>query len=1195
MRNHVRGGHWITAGATAMAIASLVSCAGFDDEQAPDDPGHDSLAAAPIGKGKQPLYKDDAILVRFKFGIANARSTQVHAKHLAQVVREYRVPSNLQLVKVPQGMTVDTALQAYKDDPEVLYAEPNYIYQLATTPTDPRFNEMWGLNNTGQLGGVVDADINAVEAWDITTGSSSVIIGNLDTGFDYNHPDLAANIWTNPGEIPGNGIDDDGDGYIDDVHGIDAVNNNGNPMDTDGHGTHTTGTIAANGNNGAGVTGVNWSAQVVGCRAFNPSASLDDLLQCMDYFLMLKTRTVNPVDIVATNNSWGGGPFAQSLLDSILAFNQAGILFIAAAGNNGSNNDTSPFFPATYEADNIISVLATDRTDQRASFSNFGATTVDIGAPGVDVLSTLPNNSYGLLSGTSMATPHVTGLVGLLKAQNPNRTASQIKNLILTGGAPSPAAIGASLTGRRIRADASLTCVNRTLINRVTPTATTVLIGVGTAVPLSLLSITCDAPTTAPQIVTVIETGVTIPLIDARGTGQFDGSYTPSRIGTETLAFPNGDLVSITAVGNYDPARVVDFDFPVITGTPIALGCDDCAVSFATPFPIQFAGATPGISTIFVGSNGVLGFTTAISTFVNTALPSNIASTIVAPFWDDLILTSSGQVLQQVLGTAPTRQLVLEYRNVPRFSGGIPVTFQVVFFEGSPNIRFNYADVNADHGSSATVGVQVQTGVAQQFSFNTPSLNNGTSLLFTMGAPFAAAGPDQVVLPGASVTLNGSNSQDFDGTIASFAWIQTSGPTVVLTGANTATPTFTAPGTSATLTFQLTVTDNDGKTGVDTVNVIVDRPPVAVPNPDFRLGTNLTGTLDGTASFDPDGVVVGFHWTQIHGAPVVITGADTAIATFVSPPTPGILIFQLTVADEHGFTGTGFIAVDVFLNLVPIASAGTDRIVRPGSTVTANGSGSRDPDGTIASYAWTVASCFTITGSCTVALDGASTPTPSFVAPSSPGFVVLHLVVTDNAGAVASDDVTFGVFLQAPVAVIAAATTCARSGSTLTLDGSRSTDADGDIVSYAWTQLSGPPVVLTGANSAIATFTGPASGTLVFSLTVTDSDGLTASTTVTIAIDTPPVASATASATAVLAGTTVTLDGSHSVDATTFSWRQTAGSRVALSSPSAASPTFVAVNPVGAAFELVTFELTVTDACGATSTASVTIVVVASP
>src|SRR4051812_43659296 len=198
MSKKVRGGHWITAGAGAMALAGLISCADVSDGQAPDDPGHQTLAAAPIGSGKQPLFKDDSILVRFKFGVANARVAAVHSKLAGQMVREYRVPSNLQLVKLPHGMAVEDALQAYKSDPDVLYAEPNFVYQLAVNPSDPRFGDLWGMNNTGQLGGTADADINAVEAWDITTGSNSVVIGSLDTGFDYNHPDLAGNIFNNP-------------------------------------------------------------------------------------------------------------------------------------------------------------------------------------------------------------------------------------------------------------------------------------------------------------------------------------------------------------------------------------------------------------------------------------------------------------------------------------------------------------------------------------------------------------------------------------------------------------------------------------------------------------------------------------------------------------------------------------------------------------------------------------------------------------------------------------------------------------------------------------------------------------------------------------------------------------------------------------------------------------------------------------
>jgi hypothetical protein len=568
------------------------------------------------------------------------------------------------------------------------------------------------------------------------------------------------------------------------------------------------------------------------------------------------------------------------------------------------------------------------------------------------------------------------------------------------------------------------------------------------------------------------------------------------------------------------------------------------------------------------------------------------------PLGDVLFTASAGASVRfAVLGAAPDRQLVIEYRNVRHFLFNGTVTFQVVFFENSPDIRYNYADVvfgspAFDNGASQTVGVQVMPGLAQQHSFNTAgAVTNNMSLVFSMGSPIAAAGANQVVLPLAQVQLDGSASSDPDGTIASFAWTQTAGTPVMLAGANTATPTFTAPEASGTLTFRLEVTDNEGNAGTDTVDVIINRPPVAVPNDDVRIGTNLVGTLDGTASSDPDGVVVGFQWAQVHGDPVVISNAGTAIATFLSPPTAQFLVFQLTVTDEHGFTDSDLVVVDVFLNLVPVAVAGQDRIVRPGSSVTLDGTDSNDPDGTIASFAWTAPVCFTTEGPCNVTLTGASTATPQFVAPSSAGIVVLSLTVTDDAGATATDLITVGVFLQAPNAVIGAATSCVQGGSTITLDATGSLDADGDIASFAWTQLAGPPVTLTGATSAIASFTGPSQGTLVFSLTITDNDGLVDTAEVTIPIDPAPVAQASASAQVVVAGATVTLDGSQSVDAASFFWRQTAGTTAILSNANAASPTFVARNPT-APFEVVTFELTVTDACGATSTDTVSIVVV---
>jgi serine protease len=220
-------------------------------------------------------------------------------------------------------------------------------------------------------------------------------------------------------------------------------------------------------------------------------------------------------------------------------------------------------------------------------------------------------------------------------------------------------------TDPTIRADGSLSCVNQTLVNRFAPTSSSLIVSVGTPIPLGMLSITCDAPSPGPLAVTVVETGATIALVDGNGSGQFAGTYTPVGPGTKTLAFPNGDSVSVTAVGNYDPALIVPFDFPAITGTQLPLQCDDCVATIEVPFPIPFAGASPGLTTLHISSNGLLSFSAPIASFSNSPLPVPFVDTLVAPFWDDLLPSAGGSIRYEVLGQAPGRQLVIEYRDVP--------------------------------------------------------------------------------------------------------------------------------------------------------------------------------------------------------------------------------------------------------------------------------------------------------------------------------------------------------------------------------------------------------------------------------------------------------------------------------------------------------------------------------------------------
>lgn len=320
------------------------------------------------------------------------------------------------------GVSYDTVTNWFSHNSNIAAFEQDSVRQFQLTPNDP---------GTGQLYSMTK--INASSAWNLTTGSKSVVVGVIDTGIDYNHPDLAANVWKNPGEIAGNGIDDDGNGFVDDVYGFNFVSNTGNVMDDNGHGTHVSGTIAAVGNNSRGVVGVNWNTSVMALKFLDNTGSgyISNAILAVNYATMMKSRY--GVNIKVLNNSWGGGGYSAALDSAIQASNNAGILFVAAAGNSGTNNDTTAQYPANFTSPNVISVAASDQNDQLASFSCYGASTVDLAAPGVSIYSTLPNNRYGIYSGTSMATPLVSGVAALAWAYKPNASVTDIRNALLNG------------------------------------------------------------------------------------------------------------------------------------------------------------------------------------------------------------------------------------------------------------------------------------------------------------------------------------------------------------------------------------------------------------------------------------------------------------------------------------------------------------------------------------------------------------------------------------------------------------------------------------------------------------------------------------------------------------------------------------------------------------------------------------------
>ena len=407
-----------------------------------------SQEAGPL-QGESPLagasYVENQLIIKFVEGIPDTEKKEVRSSLSFVTLRELSL-IRAELVQV-SGMTVEEAIDLLKGDPRIEYAEPNYVWHADIIPDDPDFDLLWGLHNTGQTGGTPDADIDAVDAWNIDTGNS-IIIGVIDTGVDTAHVDLLGNIWTNPGEIPDNGMDDDSNGYVDDMHGWDFVNWDNGPIDDNGHGTHCSGTIAAVGNNAVGVVGVCWSAKIMALKFLDQGGygSTSDAVLAVEYATMMGANL--------TSNSWGGGGVSQALVDAIIASNAHGMLFVAAAGNSGVDNDVYPHYPSSYGLDNIIAVAATDHNDQLADEptwgSNWGLNSVDLGAPGVSIYSTTPGGGYGYKSGTSMATPHVSGAAALIWSTFPTDTHLEVKDRMMLFVDPLPGLAGKCVTGGRL-------------------------------------------------------------------------------------------------------------------------------------------------------------------------------------------------------------------------------------------------------------------------------------------------------------------------------------------------------------------------------------------------------------------------------------------------------------------------------------------------------------------------------------------------------------------------------------------------------------------------------------------------------------------------------------------------------------------------------------------------------------------------
>ena len=425
---------------------------------------------------KTETHSIPEVLVRFKPGISLDRIRSIASANHDQLADEVESVDGLSVIDDLDNADAATVAAQYAAMPDVAYAEPNFQIELddpivkdyernpyahdlvlrekdgpvslePTTPNDPGFDAQWALNNNGADGGKARADIDALEAWLTTQGSEDVVVAVLDTGVDFRHEDLRENMWFRPENIPA--YTDDELGEFNDLNGYNGEDQISDPMDDNGHGTHCAGIIGAEGDNGIGVSGINWKVKIMPLKFLGRggSGSASDAIEAINYAV---DRKKHGVIVRIISASWGSRMRSRALEDAIRAAGDAGILFVAAAGNDGTDNDRRPHYPSNYDLPNVISVAALDRTDHLAGFSNYGVKTVHIAAPGKDILSTWLNDDYREASGTSMATPYVSGVAALIVAAEPRITMAQLRERLLKTADKLDSLDGKVATGGRV-------------------------------------------------------------------------------------------------------------------------------------------------------------------------------------------------------------------------------------------------------------------------------------------------------------------------------------------------------------------------------------------------------------------------------------------------------------------------------------------------------------------------------------------------------------------------------------------------------------------------------------------------------------------------------------------------------------------------------------------------------------------------